>query len=138
MMLRWWLSGLRFGELTATSQLPTGAVYALYVRFMWIALLVGAVLAAGAAGALALVGAASGGSMTGSALGVATLVAGYAIVALAYSTIYQATVRWRLWKQGVESLHLSGTEVLDRVRASGATGSPVGEGLADALNVGGI
>jgi uncharacterized membrane protein YjgN (DUF898 family) len=140
MVLRWWISGLRFGELTVTSQLPGRAVYALYFRFMWIALLVGAVLAAGAAGALAIIGAVSGGagSMTGSALGVAALVAGYAIVALAYSTIYQATVRWRLWKHSVESLQLTGTEVLDGVRASGATGSPVGEGLADALNVGGI
>src|ERR1043165_3414302 len=27
MVLRWWISGLRFGELTATSHLRTGAVY---------------------------------------------------------------------------------------------------------------
>jgi len=33
---------------------------------------------------------------------------------------------------------LSGREALDRVNASGAAGSAVGEGLADALNVGGI
>jgi uncharacterized membrane protein YjgN (DUF898 family) len=139
MVLRWWISGLRFGELTITSRLATGAVYAVYARFMWIALLVAVVLGTGAAVIVFVARALEGwlGS-GGSALGIAALVAGYAIVALAYSTIYQATVRWRLWRHGVESLELSGTEVLDRVRASGASGSPVGEGLADALNVGGI
>jgi len=142
MVLRWWISGLRFGELTVTSQLRGGVVYGLYFRFVWIALLAALVLAAGAALAIVIARSLAGwlgsGALTGSALGVAMLVAGYAIVALAYSTIYQATVRWRLWKYGVESLELAGVEVLHRVRASGATGSPVGEGLADALNVGGI
>jgi uncharacterized membrane protein YjgN (DUF898 family) len=142
MVLRWWISGLRFGELTITSRLATGAVYAVYARFMWIALLVAALFGMSAFliifVARLLEGWLGSGGSAGSALGVATLVAGYAVVALAYSTIYQATVRWRLWRHGVESLELAGTEVLDRVRASGARGSPVGEGLADALNVGGI
>jgi uncharacterized membrane protein YjgN (DUF898 family) len=142
MVLRWWISGLRFGELTITSRLATGAVYAVYARFMWIALLVAVVFGTGAVLivfiARLLEGWLGSGGSAASALGVAALVAGYAIVALAYSTIYQATVRWRLWKHGVASLELAGTEVLDRVKASGATGSPVGEGLADALNVGGI
>ena len=68
----------------------------------------------------------------------AILIGTYVIVALAYSTIYQATVRLRLWKAGFESIELSGLEALDRVNAAGAPGSAVGEGLADALNVGGI
>jgi hypothetical protein len=59
-------------------------------------------------------------------------------VALAYSTIYQATVRLRLWKSCVESLEFSGLEALDQVKASGAVSSALGEGLADALNIGGI
>ena len=42
------------------------------------------------------------------------------------------------WKYGFESLELSGLDVLGKVNAAGAPGSAVGEGLADALNVGGI
>src|SRR5436853_1336378 len=34
MVLRWWMSGLRFGELSAASRLRTRTVYALYLRFM--------------------------------------------------------------------------------------------------------
>jgi hypothetical protein len=62
----------------------------------------------------------------------------YVIAALAYSTIYQATVKLRLWRQGFESVELKNVEVLERVKAAPATGSPVGEGFADALHVGGI
>jgi hypothetical protein len=138
MTLRWWLSGLRFGKLSVTSKLRTGAVYAYYGRFMWIALAAGIVLAIGAAIVLTVVGLLVKGSITSSVLGVVMLIAGYAIVALAYSTIYQATVRWRLWQHSIQSLELSGVEVLDRVKATGVAGSAVGEGLADALNVGGI
>ena len=57
---------------------------------------------------------------------------------LGYSTIYQATVKLRSWRIAFESLELSGLEVLDRVRARGRPSSAFGEGLADALNVGGI
>jgi uncharacterized membrane protein YjgN (DUF898 family) len=141
MMLRWWISGLRFGELTVTSRLATRAVYAIYLRFMWMALLAGIVFAIGAATTFALSGALElwfGKGTVTELLATALLVGSYVIVALAYSTIYQATVKLRLWKYSFESLELSGLEVIERVSAAGAPGSAVGEGLADALNVGGI
>jgi uncharacterized membrane protein YjgN (DUF898 family) len=140
-VLRWWISGLRFGELSAASRLRTRAVYALYLRFMWIALVAGIVLAIGAAIALALTGGLAlwlGKGAVTELITTAILVGSYVIVALAYSTIYQATVKLRLWKAAFESLELSGLDVLGRVNAAGAPGSAVGEGLADALNVGGI
>jgi len=141
MVLRWWIAGLRFGELGVASHLSTRAVYAIYLRFMWIALVAGILFAIGAALALAMTGLLAlwlgKGGLT-ELLSTALLIGSYVIVALAYSTIYQATVRLRLWKAGFESIELSGLEVLERVNASGAAGSAVGEGLADALNVGGI
>jgi len=141
MVLRWWISGLRFGELTVTSRLGTRAVYGIYLRFMWIALVAGIVLGIGMAAALALTGAFQiwlGKGTIAELLTTAILIGTYVIVALAYSTIYQATVRFRLWKYSFESIELSGLEVLDGVSAAGMPGSAVGEGLADALNVGGI
>jgi uncharacterized membrane protein YjgN (DUF898 family) len=141
MVLRWWISGLRFGELTVTSQLRTRAVYAIYLRFMWIAVAVGIVLAIGAAAALAFTSGLEMWIATGKLaelLTTAILIGTYVIIALAYSTIYQASVRLRLWKAGFESIEFSGLDVLDRVKAAGAASSAVGEGLADALNVGGI
>jgi len=141
MVLRWWMSGLRFGTLTVMSRLRTGAVYALYLRFMWIALLAGAVIGIAAAigfGLTALLAPASGTGAATQLLATAVAIASYVAVALAYSTIYQATVRLRLWKSCAEALEFSGLEALDHVKASGAVSSALGEGLADALNVGGI
>jgi uncharacterized membrane protein YjgN (DUF898 family) len=141
MVLRWWIAGLRFGALGVASHLRTRAVYAIYLRFMWIALVAGIVFATGVAIALAITGLLAlwlGKGVLTELLSTALLIASYVIVALAYSTIYQATVKLRLWKAGFESIELSGREALDRVNASGAAGSAVGEGLADALNVGGI
>jgi hypothetical protein len=57
---------------------------------------------------------------------------------LGFSAIYQATVKLGFWRSSVESLSFTGLDVLDRVKASGTASSAVGEGLADALNVGGI
>jgi len=64
------------------------------------------------------------------------LLVGYVIAALGFSTVYRATVLLSLWQLGMESLQLYGLSALDRVKASGTPSSALGEGLADALNVG--
>jgi uncharacterized membrane protein YjgN (DUF898 family) len=141
MVLRWWISGLRFGALSVASQLRTRAVYAIYLRFMGIAVAVGVVLAIGAALILSMISAVElwmGKDKVTELLTTAILIGTYVVIALAYSTIYQAAVKLRLWTTGFESIELSGLEALDRVKAVGAASSAVGEGLADALNVGGI
>ena len=78
------------------------------------------------------------GVLVGVEVGVAVGIVGYVMVMLGYSTIYQATVKLRSWRVAFESLELSGLQVLDRVQARGGPSSGFGEGLADALNVGGM
>ena len=60
------------------------------------------------------------------------------IFVLGFSVIYRATVQLSTWRWSVQSLDLQGLAVLDSVKAEGGPSSAVGEGLADALNVGGI
>jgi hypothetical protein len=62
----------------------------------------------------------------------------YVIMMLGFSTIYQATVKLSLWRCGVDSAELDGVAILDQVKAEGTPSSALGEGLADALNVGGF
>ena len=62
----------------------------------------------------------------------------YVMTMLGFSTIYQGTVKLALWRHGVESVEIDGLPVLDHVKAEGGPSSAVGEGLADALNVGGL
>jgi uncharacterized membrane protein YjgN (DUF898 family) len=140
MVLRWWASGLRFGNVIVTSRLRTAQVYGVYARFLLYALLFTA-----AVGLMVVPGALLVERLTREldsfAKEIVTTIAGlaaYVAVALGYSTIYQATVRLGLWRCVVESLEISNVAVLERVSAAGEPASPVGEGLADALSVGGI
>jgi uncharacterized membrane protein YjgN (DUF898 family) len=141
MMLRWWTAGLRFGPLSVTSHLRTAAVYGIYVRFVGYALLFTVLaIVAGAVG-LFVIGVLLGSrhdSQFAEYLATAIFVGGYVVVALGYSTIYQVVVKLGLWSLTAGSVELVGAEVLDSVHAAGGPSSAVGEGLADALNVGGI
>jgi uncharacterized membrane protein YjgN (DUF898 family) len=141
LVLRWWSSGLRFGELEMHSLLLTRQVYGAYVRFLWYAILFLIVMAIIATIALLAVGAIAGnvkGSAAGEIAATGFLLVGYVITALGFSTIYRATVMLSLWQLGMESLQLSGLSALDRIKATGKPSSALGEGLADALNVGGF
>jgi uncharacterized membrane protein YjgN (DUF898 family) len=140
LILRWWSSGLRFGEIEMRSTLRTGQVYGVYMRFLWYAVLFCIALAVIGFPAFLVVGLLTGNAQTGTVpeiLATGILLVGYVVAALGFSTIYRATVMFSLWKLGMESLQMSGLVALDRVKASGGPSSPLGEGLADALNVGG-
>ncbi len=138
-VLRWWSSGLRFGDIEVRSRLRVRDVYGAYARFVGYAILFSMVMGIGGAillvgvGALARVG-------TGADSEIVTtlaLLVGYVVAALGFSTIYRATALLSLWQLGMESLQLSGLSTLEKVRATGRPSSALGEGLADALNVGG-
>jgi uncharacterized membrane protein YjgN (DUF898 family) len=140
-MLRWWISGLRFGEVTVTSRLRTGQVYRVYRRFgLYLVLFVALIVGAGA-GCLYLVHfllrAAHHANLAELAASAITVLL-YVVVGLGVSTIYQVVVTAGLWRLGAQSAELSGAQALDNVRAAGAASSALGEGLADALGVGGI
>lgn len=138
LVLRWWSSGLRFGPIAMHSSLRTRQVYAAYMLFLWYGLLFS--IAAGIASVPVLWFAGTLGneaSAAGEIAATATLLLGYVIMMLGYSTIHRATVSFSLWRLGMESLQLSGLSALDGVTATGRASSALGEGLADALNVGG-
>jgi uncharacterized membrane protein YjgN (DUF898 family) len=141
MTLRWWISGLRIGDVELTSHLRTGHIYGAYLRFLLWGLLFGLVVA--------IVGVVGGAVIfvttkeiaqkeTVEIIGAVVAVAFYVIVMLGYSTIYNATVRLTLWRHGMETIEIKNMSALDNVQAAGTPSSAVGEGLADALNVGGI
>jgi hypothetical protein len=50
--------------------------------------------------------------------------------------LYQVKVKLGLWRIVADSVDLTNIAALERISAAGAPASPVGEGLADALNVG--
>jgi uncharacterized membrane protein YjgN (DUF898 family) len=137
-VMRWWASGLRFGDVAVTSHLRNTQVLAVYARFLGGALLftlaAGVVVGIGWLGLYLL----TGDTMMGEIVTTLAALAAYVAAALGYSAIYQATVKFGLWRCVVETLELTNVATLGQVRAAGQAASPVGEGLADALSVGGI
>jgi uncharacterized membrane protein YjgN (DUF898 family) len=141
MVLRWWIDGLRLGELTIHSNLRTGAIYGAYLRFLGYGVLfaiagvvLGGIMAFVLTGILVGNGNKEAADLANAGAGIVF----YVVAMLGFSAIYQATVKLGFWRSSVESLSFTGLDVLDRVKASGTASSAVGEGLADALNVGGI
>jgi len=141
MMLRWWSAGLRFSEVTVTSRLRTRQIYRAYFRFLLYGILLAmcfAFVGTAAAGAWDLLKGKISTAEAEELIIIGAVVVGYMIIALGYSTIYQATVKLALWRLGMEAAEISGIVSLDRVKAAGRPTSALGEGLADALHVGGI
>ena len=139
-LLRWWVSGLRFGEVAVRSRLRIPQVFAVYARFFGYAALftvvAGTLVGLGAFGLPKITGESD--SMRDEIITTIFGLGAYVAIALGYSTIYQATVKLGLWRCVIESLDVSNLTALEQVAAAGEAASPVGEGLADALNVGGI
>jgi len=123
-----------------TSHLRPAQIYRVYARFLWYALLFSLVVLVMVVLALFTVPSAlkEEHSKLSEIIATAALLVTYLVAALGYSTIYQATVRLGLWRSVVESLDIAGGAALERVHAGGEASSPIGEGLADALNVGGM
>jgi uncharacterized membrane protein YjgN (DUF898 family) len=137
---RWWLSGLRFGNMAAVSHLRTRDVYFAYLRFAGYVLLFALLLAVGIFVALFVIGLSANtvSSEITEIISVLMLVGIYVVSALGLSTLYQAVVSFSVWRLTAESTELSNTKRLAHVHAAGEASSPLGEGIADILNLGGI
>jgi uncharacterized membrane protein YjgN (DUF898 family) len=140
-MWRWWISGLCFGDVSVNSRISIAQVYRIYLRFiLYIVPFMLLVMIVG--GVCVFAGSAMIGSNHGSALvqlvSSAVTLGLYVVIALGASTIYQVVVTFAMWRLAVQSAELSGAAALAAVRASGVPSSALGEGLADALGVGGI
>lgn len=140
-VMRWWVSGIRFAELSATSRLRLGDVYKAYLRFVGILLLFALAMFLVAFVTFALIGVlfgTNGQSKAAEFFTILALVGLYVVSALGLSTIYQATAKLAVWRLTAQSATFTNAAVLGNVSAAGEPGSPLGEGLADALNVGGV
>ena len=139
--LRWWISGLRFGDVAVTSRLRIRQVYRVYLRLLLylfllslLAGIMGAMLASVVVGVVSLMHNATVIQVVGAAIGLVL----YVVVMIGSSTVYQVIVAAGLWRLGAQTAALTGEAALDGVRATGSASSALGEGLADALGVGSI
>jgi len=143
--MRWWLGGLRLGGAAVASDLRMRRYYGAYLRYLlYVALfslafliVAGIVLGLGYLAVRDHIDFATS-SLLRDGLAAGAGIVAYVIFILGLSTIYQVVVKMRLWQVAAESMLISNLAALDRVQATEATSSAVGEGLADALGAGGI
>ena len=144
---RWWVGGVRFGDLTAGSALRKRDVYALYLKFALSSALIAGLVVGLAAGAILLLTSAVGFKaddfirMRGEAAGVAGAAAMlllYLSVGLAVGVLQRYFLQRGLWRAVVGSTLLAGGAALEAVVAQGSAANALGEGLADGLDVAGF
>jgi uncharacterized membrane protein YjgN (DUF898 family) len=137
---RWWISGVRFGEVSFKSDLSTGALYGLYWKVIgWLLLIdvfftvylaacVGLIVGFGD---LAHIAARTQGSV---GVTVATVV-GYLAIIVAINVVLQVYLLRDIWARVAASTTVYRLEAAANVAAKGDLASALGEGLASSLDV---
>jgi uncharacterized membrane protein YjgN (DUF898 family) len=144
---RWWLSGIRFGEVSFDSDLARGALVGLYWTVIGLCLLV--VLADMVLlGLIAFLAYASGAHFSGPAVALflrqhsyvlfAANLANYLLIVLCLNVVMRVYLLRGVWERVVTSVTVHSLERADDVRARGSLVSALGEGFADGLDVAGF
>jgi uncharacterized membrane protein YjgN (DUF898 family) len=144
---RWWVSGIRFGEVSFDSDLSSGALASLYwATIGWILLII--VVDFGLLASIAALVRVSG-AQVGDAdmalfvrqhpyLAIGAGLLNYLVIALAANVVARVYLVRRVWERVVNSAVVHDLDRADDVRAQGALASALGEGLADGLDVAGF
>jgi uncharacterized membrane protein YjgN (DUF898 family) len=143
---RWWVSGIRFGEVRFESELPRGGLIGVYWAVIgWITLVtVGMGMWASLILGLAAIG--EGTTLSDEAIGrvmqqpvvLVALGLGYVVAALIAGMIVRLYLTRDVWARVAASTTVYNLVAAENVVAQGELTSALGEGLADSLDVGGF
>lgn len=139
-VMRWWVEGLRIGPLVIATTLRKRRIVGAYLRCFGYAFVLMSVLFFIMGVVVGIVaGAVKPPEDVMQLVVVGSTMAVYLVMAIGIWTLYQTTIKLRVWRLAVDSISLAGFEAMDYVRADASLpSSAVGEGLADALGAGGI
>ena len=141
---QWWISGIRFGEVSFASDLSAGELIGLYLATIgWILLILAVDVALLASIAFLVRVSPVHFNDTGVALLfrqhpyllIAAGLINYLIVVLAASVVVRVYLVGGVWQRVVTSAVVHDLDRADNVRAQGELVSALGEGLADGLDV---
>jgi len=144
---RWWVSGIRLGDVRFDSKLTAGALIGLYWKVIGWSFLILIVLIAwiGGLGAglyLAIGGKVAAPEATAVAfqdpLFLTAVVLGYIACALAFGVVVRMYLRRDVWARVVASTVVYNLAAADNVAARGEAANALGEGFADSLDIGGF
>ena len=137
---RWWISGIRFGDVSFESNLPTNALYGLYWKIIGWYVLISLAFSAYLGICLALF--VGFGDMAHFAarqqasvpMWIATI-AGYLGIIIALNVALRVYLLRDVWARAASSATVYRLEAADNVAAKGDLASALGEGLAGSLDI---
>jgi uncharacterized membrane protein YjgN (DUF898 family) len=144
---QWWVSGIRFGEVSFESKLSMGDLLDLYWKVIGWSALLGTALSAWVGVVSALVWLASGGlrlpaeELPAIFQGLPVLagtVLGYLVAALIFGLLMRLYLVRDVWERVASTTIVHNLAAAENVAARGEAAGPLGEGLADGLDVGGF
>lgn len=144
---RWWLNGIRFGEVRVSSDLRKGALNGLYWKVIGWSLVVSTGLSIWVGVVFALAAIISGANQLSSPEALAamqhplTLIGmglGYVVCALAMNVVMRIHLTRDLWQRVAQSAEIHNLAAAQNVSVQGSLTGAIGEGFADSLDVGGF
>jgi len=141
---RWWLSGIRFGDVRFEATLSRGALIGLYWKVIgWFVLILAAfsgymyfcMLLAARASQMPMERFLASGGLQGNILFLVLAGIGYLIFILLFNIVMRVYLMRDVWARLVGSTVVHGLGTLATVSVRGELASAVGEGLADGLDV---
>jgi len=143
---KWWLDGVRFGEVSATSSLQGGEYYGNIWKFIGLSLPIFVIYSSivfGIMNALisnpawrdALFTQVGAAGQTRFQAGIVVNVFIYLLFMLMFGIVLRIYMQQRIWKMVIKSLILHNTVALSDVAAQGDSVNALGEGFADGLDI---
>ena len=145
---RWWVSGIRFGEVRFESDLRTGGLMGLYLAVIgWTTLLIIAdvIVIAVVIWVMMFFAGKPGGANSMLVflrqhpyLALHTNIANYLALVLCIGVVMRVYLTHGIWERVVTSVTAHNLDLADNVKVRGALASALGEGFADSLDVAGF
>jgi uncharacterized membrane protein YjgN (DUF898 family) len=144
---RWWLSGIRFGDVRLESTMRKSALIGLYWKAIGWFVLFGLAMAAYLAGCAAIMASMHGMTLGGFVKTPAMLHSvplivlagiGYLATVLGLNVVMRVYLLRDLWARVIASTTVHGIEAAANVSARGELANALGEGFADGLDVAGF
>jgi uncharacterized membrane protein YjgN (DUF898 family) len=143
---RWWVSGIRFGEVRFESKLSDGALIGLYWKVIGWSTLFLVLLSGWIGGVIGAGVAANGGGTSEQQMALVlqqptiliAMAAGYVVIALAFGMILRIYLMRDVWARVANATLVYNLAAAENVTGQGDAVSALGEGFADSLDIGGF
>ena len=137
---RWWLDGVRFGDVTFASAFPRAKILTLYLRYfayvIAASIVIGIVIFAAAMGLRGIMTPDLASSMR--FVWIALAILGYLLVLLGLGIVYRYLLQHQLWRAIVDTTKIRDLASSTSAIGEGAPANALGEGLLDGLDMAGF